>query len=57
MTVELGSDQRVAARGKASRRPGRCRLPGQPVVDTDTVARRTQRGQAVALGCQILLIG
>jgi hypothetical protein len=30
---------------------------GQPVIDVDTVDGHTQRGEAVTLGGQVLLIG
>jgi len=30
---------------------------GQPVIDEDTVDGHTPRGEALKLGCQVLLIG
>jgi hypothetical protein len=57
-TVELGDDQGVAFAAGSQRFTQPWPLPvgaGQPAVNLDTVY--TQRGEAVTLGCQVLLIG
>jgi hypothetical protein len=58
--VELGDDQRVtfAASGQGFSKTWPFPVgAGKPVVDVDTVDSHTQRGEAVTLGGQVLLIG